>query len=210
MKSVVILAGGKSSRMGRDKVLLELDGKTFIERIFFNALECFEHVIISTDSEDHAKAIRELPAFADTSFEIVTDHYKEAGPAGGICSVFESSDVHRFSIISVDVPFCNMRVLEALYDRCSKKAAYLQIGSGRPEPLIAAYDRSAYAHIKKSLDAGLYKLRMAVPDTEIDIVTDAELKEEFPELAALNFENAFSNFNTPEEYSEMSQKGSTF
>ena len=115
--------------MGQDKVLLETHGRTFIERVFLNALEYFERVIISTDSPGHAEKIKQLPAFADNRPEIVTDLYEAAGPIGGIRTVFETCDVSRFAIIPVDVPFADMRVLKALYDRCSKKAASLQIQS---------------------------------------------------------------------------------
>ena len=203
MKTLVILAGGKSSRMGQDKVLLEIAGRTFIERIFLNALKVFERIIISTDNEDHALKIKSLKAFAGRDAEIVTDLYASAGPLGGLGSVFESTDVNRFSIISVDVPMADMRVLEALYDRCGKKAVYLKIGEGRPEPLIAAYDRAAAGDIKAALDEGLNKMRMVFAAEDTDVVTDAELKEQIPELKELDFEQAFRNCNTPEEYKDI-------
>ena len=203
MKTLVILAGGKSSRMGHDKVLLETHGRTFIERVFLNALEYFERVIISTDSPEHAEKVKQLPAFADTEPEIVTDLYEAAGPIGGIRTVFETCDVSRFAIIPVDVPFADMRVLAALYDRCRKKAVFLKIGDGRPEPLIAAYDRSGYEDVRAAQEAGLNKIRMAIAKEDTDIVTDCELKKQIPVLECLDFEKSFRNCNTPEEYKEM-------
>ena len=185
--------------MGQDKVLLQYDGRTFIERAFFSALECFERVIISTDSDEHGARIKELPGFKDVCPEIITDDYDAVGPMGGIRSVFEKTNVQRFSIISVDIPFADMRVLSDIYDRCNAKAAYLKIGQGRVEPLIAAYDRSCYEDIRKSLDSGLFKMRQAVPQDEVVIITDAQLKEEDERLAGLDFAMAFRNFNTPEE-----------
>ena len=203
MKTLVILAGGKSSRMGQDKVLLEVAGRTFIERVFLNALTVFERVIISTDSDDHASAIKSLPVFETRKPEIVTDIRRDAGPLGGIRSVFEACDVSRFSIIPVDVPFADMRVLGALYDRCLNKAVYLKIGGGRPEPLIAAYDRTGYEDIRAALDSGLNKMRLVFPEGDTDTVTDAELKAQIPGLAALDFEQIFMNCNTPEEYERV-------
>lgn len=203
MKTLVILAGGKSSRMGQDKVLLETHGRTFIERVFLNALEYFERVIISTDSPEHAEKVKQLPAFADTEPEIVTDLYEAAGPIGGIRTVFETCDVSRFAIIPVDVPFADMRVLEALYDRCMKKAVFLKIGDGRPEPLIAAYDRSGHEDIIAAQDAGLNKIRMVFDKEDTEIITDAQLKDQIPDLERLDFEKAFRNYNTPEEYKEI-------
>ncbi|MBE6017427.1 MAG: molybdenum cofactor guanylyltransferase [Lachnospiraceae bacterium] len=203
MKTLVILAGGKSSRMGQDKVLLETHGRTFIEHIFLNALEFFERIIISTDSPDHADIIKRLPAFAGREPETVADIYKEAGPIGGLRSVFETCDVSRFAIIPVDVPFADMRVLEALYDRCSKKAAFLKIKEKMPEPLIAAYDRSSYEKIRAAQEAGLNKIRRVFAEEDLDIVTDGGLKAQIPFLKDLDFEKAFRNCNTPEEYKDI-------
>ena len=193
--------------MGQDKVLLQYDGETFIERVFFNALECFQRVIISTDSEEHADMIRSLPLFKDRKPEIVTDRYRAVGPMGGIRSVFESTDVQRFSIISVDVPFADMKTLAAIYDRCTLKAAYFKMGDGRVEPLIAAYDRSGYEDIRKSLNAGLFKMRQVIPREDTVIVTDDEIRRECPELSAVDFEMAFRNFNTPEEFASIMKQG---
>lgn len=203
MKTLVILAGGKSSRMGQDKVLLETHGRTFIERVFINALEYFERIIISTDTPEHAEKVKQLPAFADNKPEIVTDLYEAAGPIGGIRTVFEACDVSRFAIIPVDVPFADMRVLKALYDRCMKKAAFLKIGDGRLEPLIAAYDRSGYEEIRAAQEAGLNKIRMVFSKKDTEIITDAQLKGQIPDLESLDFEKAFRNYNTPEEYKEI-------
>ncbi len=209
MKNLVILAGGKSSRMGRDKVLLELNGMTFIERIFFNALVCFDRIIISTDTKEHADRIAGLPLFAGADRlnnvypEFVLDIYPGVGPMGAIRSVFESTDVSRFSIISVDVPFADMKVLDALYDRCTKKACFLKIADRRSEPLIAAYDRSGYPDICRCMDAGLLKMRRAFEKDDITVVTDSELKSGIQAAADLDFDRAFANYNTPEEFGSL-------
>ena len=211
MRSLVILAGGKSSRMGRDKVLLKLNGMTFIERIFTNALICFDRIIISTDSDEHKDTIMKLAAFAPENIPagkcvcFVTDSYDAVGPLGGILSVFEKSDVERFSIVSVDVPFASMEVLEALYDRCEKKAVFLKIGEKKPEPLIAAYDRSALPDIKRAVEKGLLKIRAALPKEDIDIIS-SEYIESLPETKGMDCAWSFRNFNTPEEFSEIESK----
>ena len=193
MKTLVILAGGKSSRMGQDKVLLKLDGMTFIERIFRNAQPYFGRIIISTDSIRHADAIKSLPFFSEglcsVAPEFVTDIYSEAGPMGGILSVFEKTDAPRFSVISVDVPFADAEVLAGLYDHCVKKACCLRLPGRRSEPLIAAYDRAAYDDIKSAFEKGIYKMRAALRPEDTDILTD-----DTPQAAA-----AFRNFNTPGE-----------
>lgn len=192
--------------MGRDKVMLELNGMTFIERIFTNALVCFDRIIISTDTRQHAEGIAALPIFEESLArhrympEFVMDLYPQTGPMGAVRSVFESTDVQRFSIISVDVPFADMRVLEALYGRCEKKAVFLRIGDRKSEPLIAAYDRSAMEDICRNMDAGMLKMRRAFADEDITIVSDSQLAKD---IAGLDFRRAFANYNTPEEFGTL-------
>ena len=140
MRNLVILAGGKSSRMGRDKVLLKIDGKAFIEHLYEKAAASFDRIIISTDTGEHAQTIKSLPAFvtAAGSFrapEFVTDIYAEKGPMGGIVSVFEATDADKFAIISVDVPHADMQVLAYLFDHCEKSACFLRF-EGRKENLL--------------------------------------------------------------------------
>ncbi len=198
MKCLVILAGGKSSRMGKDKVMLPVQGTTFIERIFSNALVCFDRIIISTDTDAHARQISALPEIAKAGPEIVTDAYECAGPIGGILSVFEKTDADRFAIISVDVPKADMNVLAALYDKAEGKAAFLKIGDGKREPLIAAYDRSSYEDLKASYEAGCFKLGKALGDG-ITVIEDGQLRKEIPALKDTDFSAAFKNYNTQED-----------
>ncbi|MGI6072360.1 MAG: molybdenum cofactor guanylyltransferase [Lachnospiraceae bacterium] len=200
MKNLVILAGGKSSRMGMDKVLLKDNGVTFVERIFANALIYFERIIISTDSREHALVIRKLPFMTGRNVEIVTDNYEAIGPMGGIISVFEETDVERFAIIPVDVPGADMRVLTRLYDYCTKKACFLKLQGGKPEPLIGAYNRSALPDLKGAMEAGLLKIRMALPFADTDIIGEGKLAD-FENLSC-----SFRNINTPEELEAYRKK----
>ena len=207
MRTLVILAGGKSSRMGRDKVLLEIDGETFAEHLYKKASAYFERIIISTDTQEHAGTIKDLPAFVSSPAaakpEFVVDLYSEKGPIGGIVSVFESTDTEKFSIISVDVPHADMQVLSFLYDHCENAAAYLRFEGRKKESLIAAYSRKAYPALKAALEAGEYKLRAALSDLPVDIYDPAEAAEGSSFAEASDIKTAFTNFNTPEDLQDL-------
>lgn len=201
MKTLVILAGGKSSRMGRDKVLLSIEEKTFIEHIYEKAREYFDRVIISTDTKAHADKICSLPAFRNAPPEFVTDRYAEKGPMGGIVSVFEATDVRKFAIISVDVPHADMRVLSFLYDNCTGAASFLKFEGHRRESLIAAYSRSAYRPLKESLLSGNYKLRAALEDEKISVFSAGNIAISDKEGLMADF----SNYNTPEDLKKLNE-----
>ncbi len=251
MKNLVILAGGKSQRMGTDKVMLKTDGETFVEHLTRAAAEYFDTIYISTDSKGHAEKIMQLPLFksdedfsdimicgetcvpaghggvrddlpgsgqaADTTKEesqkvktkagprirLVIDVYSEAGPIGGILSVFERTEAERFSIIPVDVPGADMRVLCAIFDRLRHSACFLKFEGKKPEPLIAAYDRKAYPSVKSAFEKGLFKIRLALEEKDIDIYDVCDLKRDHPELADTGLRKAFRNFNTQEELKRL-------
>jgi len=204
MKNLVILCGGMSTRMGSDKALLKIGETTFVEHLYQQATGLFDRIIISIDTEEHAERIRELPLFKNLRPErytdiFVLDKYEKAGPAGGILSVFEETDVDRFSVVPVDVPGADMRVLSALYDICRKGVCKLLLPKRAPEPLIAAYDRIAYDGIRESFESGQRKLRLIVPSKYTESVSEDELKCFDPSLAGTDIEKAFRNFNTQDE-----------
>ena len=203
MRTLVLLAGGRSSRMGRDKVMLGFNGRTFVEHFYEKAAACFDRIIISTDTEEHAEVIRSLPFFDGKDIETVTDLYPLAGPIGGLLSVFGQTNADRFSVISVDIPHGLPEVLAAAYDRCSGKACFFQLEGGRPEPLIAAWSRSACADLKRSFERGNYKLRAVLDDNETGILTQRMFISEYPQFADTDFVRAFRNFNTPEELEDL-------
>ena len=192
MKTLVILAGGLSTRMGRDKALLVINGETFIERICRNALIWFDRGIISAGSADHENRLKELPFLRESAVETVTDLYEKRGPLGGIVSVLESTDAESFAVISTDVPGADMEVLLRLYDereRLGVKAACLEL-EGHVEPLIAAYGRTALPDFKRALEEGNNKIRAALREDDIAVI-----RADNRDVA-----NAFANINTPKEY----------
>ena len=183
-----------SSRMGADKVFLDIDGETFLERIFRNAVFVFDKIIISTNTEEHKTRIESLGL--DT--QVVVDKYQGCGPMGGILSVFEECELDKFAVIPVDVPFADMKVLSAMYEIASseKEAFFLETEKGI-EPLIGVYTRSCAEAFRDAIAEGDYKIRKVLQD--VQIVSSDELKKR-PELAVTDFEKSFKNINSKEDY----------
>lgn len=100
----IILAGGKSLRMGQEKGLVELNAKPLIHY----AIEAFQplcqHILISTNSD----------AYAYLSFPKIKDKFPDSGPMGGIFSCLAESITERNLVLSCDMPFINTAFLEVL------------------------------------------------------------------------------------------------
>ena len=97
----IILAGGKSSRMGTNKALLTIDGKTVIERIV-NQLEQIVDEIIVVTNPFHDYEFLQLP--------MVEDKWKGMGPLAGIEAGLNASTTERNLIVACDMPFISIEL----------------------------------------------------------------------------------------------------
>ena len=170
------MAGGKSSRMGQDKVFLRFGEETFLEYLYRNAQLVFDNIYISTDTKEHAEQIKALPAFQNISDEkIILDAYPRCGPIGGICSVFDLSGMDKFAVVPTDVPCANMGVLAALLMLCHEKPCIFRRDNGYIEPLIGAYDKSCYHNFKGCLEKGKFSIHKALESNGFKTFSAKEL-----------------------------------
>lgn len=196
MNMLVILAGGKSSRMGKDKVFLPLqNGESFLAHLYQNAIDVFDRVLISAGSSAHGDQIRAF--FPETA--IITDRYPEQGPMGGIVSVYEERHPETFAVIPADVPLADMDALAFLYEHCGSDACIYTAEGDRPEPLIAAYGTAFLEKLSAMRKEGNYRIRDAFSEkTQFFSAADLCLHLHGKEETAL--QKAFRNINTAEDY----------
>jgi len=213
MKTIVLLAGGKSSRMGKDKIFLPYRGTSFLEHLILRSLEVFDRILISAGSSDHAERIRCFLEASDAVAQdlindIIPDHYDSLGPSGGLMSVFEKADPECFCVTAADMPDADMQVLSFLLDRLKELSAcpsapasvMLKIHPQFPEPCAAAYSKKAYTLLQKAAEKGIRSPMKALGEDQILTVTEEELKRSSPVFAKLDLKQLFRNINTAEDY----------
>ena len=203
MKNLVILAGGKSIRMGKDKAFLHISDETFIERLYESGRKSFDRVLISTDTKEHAALIVSvLPLEEQSKIEIITDRYPDRGPLGALCTIFEETDLDRFAVVPVDVPNASMDFLLELYEKLDELATaaakvkpiiIAESDHEKFEPLIGVYDRSAYPLLKEALDRNDNKVIRVITGYFEAVKLEEEQKK------------AFRNVNTKTDYKELEQ-----
>ena len=147
----LILAGGRSSRMGKDKALIKLGGKTMLENAvsFWQSMKSIDQVLISVGPEDHFHDLPEntLP---------VSDLYEGKGPMVGILSAFEKTDADVLYVSAVDMPNLDQAVLLPIPEDAD---AAVYKNKGRIEPLFGVYKRSIVPEAKQLIQSGTYKMR---------------------------------------------------
>jgi len=177
----VVLAGGKSTRMGRNKALLPFQGRTLIETVVETMTSVFSRVLLSIHQPD---------AYPSLDLLKVVDRYPEIGPLGGITSVLESGQ-SRILCVGCDMPFLNRDLIRNL---CSFDSfdAVIPVWQERPQVLHALYSQSLLPSFQASIRAGRYR------------ITDALEGTHFLYLFDLYSEGrSFQNLNTPADYDQV-------
>ncbi len=131
----VVLAGGKSSRMGSDKALLEIGGQTLLERQIDLAREMgAEKIFIS------GRAGQDYSAFGCRALR---DKFPGAGPLAGIERALAACASPLLLVLAVDLPEMNAKVLRKLFAHCAENRGASPSVNGSIEPLAAFYPRAA-------------------------------------------------------------------
>ncbi|MBC3759653.1 molybdenum cofactor guanylyltransferase [Hyunsoonleella sp. SJ7] len=149
----IILAGGKSSRMGTDKGLLKLNGKYFVQYSIDALKPLVSEILIVSDNTDY-------DAFG---LKRVEDRIKDAGPVSGIYSGLEASKTDYNLVLSCDIPMISNKVLKLLVHAIDNTSEIIQAESdGKSMPLIAIYRSAVKNKFYDLLQQDERRLRVAV------------------------------------------------
>ena len=149
----IILAGGKSSRMGTDKGFLLLNEKPFMQYSIDALKPLVSEIIIVSDN----------PKYDVFGLKRVNDITKNAGPVAGICSGLEVSKTEYNLVLSCDIPLINSEILQKLIDNMDAISQIIQIEShGKSMPLIAIYKKDVINTFNAFLKNDERRLRVAI------------------------------------------------
>ncbi len=180
-----ILAGGKSSRMGKDKGLLTFNNRTFVEEIAKQLQPVVESVIIVTNNVEYH-------AFG---YEILPDAIKQKGPLGGLYTALKHSKTNHNIIVSCDTPFVNTKVFETLLQNPTNNDATLVSIQSEIQPLMGVYSQACFFKIQQSIELQQYKM--------YDFINQINFQ-----TVEISHESWFSekigyNINTPSDYQKI-------
>ena len=180
-----VAAGGQSSRMGRDKGLLELDGVTLIEHVIAALSKAVPSVSILANGSEYLRF--GLPVIADT--------HREVGPLEAIRTALASSGTPLVILCACDTPFVTAELFEFLRERSAGFDAAVPLDEkGMLEPLCAVYSQEALDPVTGLILNGRRKVSELLDRLRTRTIPFGELRH-LP-----GAENFFRNINTPEEY----------
>lgn len=182
----VILAGGRSSRMGTDKALLSFEGESFLMRII-SELKNFDEIILST-SDDRQ--------YDDCRLPVVKDIFPRCGPLSGLHAALSSCKSDALFCIPCDLPLFKLSLAEYICSMADDNYdAIVPISKdGHMHPLCAVYKKSAAEIFEKQILLQRYKIIDAYEFMKVRYIPLDE--EKAPEKYLFNV-------NTPQEYAEL-------
>lgn len=183
--TAIILAGGKSSRMGRAKALLEFAGEPLIVHLVRRLEQLFTDTVVVVAPE------QELPALPST---IVRDDVAYQGPVGGIYYGLKAAREEICFVTSCDAPFLNLTLISYLIAQISNYDVVVPFTEGRYQPLHAVYRRSCAPLLKIQLERSELRPIFLYEKVRTRKITEAEMAPYDPDGSS------FLNMNSPEDY----------
>ncbi len=148
----IVLAGGRSSRMGMDKRFLDMDGLPLVEHVYRQIQGTFGEVLLSVAGAPYPRI---------SGVRHVVDRFGDAGPMGGVASALEESRYDLNFVTACDIPSIPLGFVGSLLRRSRNHQVVVPVDeTGRYEPLFAVYSRSVLSRLRHLLERGERRIRM--------------------------------------------------
>jgi molybdopterin-guanine dinucleotide biosynthesis protein A len=186
--SAAILAGGMGSRLGTNKALLEIGGRTILDRILEKMLDIFPSVLLVLRDDNSPLAVDH-----GSRVKVVTDLLPGKGPLGGIYTALEYSPTPYVFVIACDMPYPNLELVKRLLSEAAGREAVVPRRGDYIEPLFAVYERETRHSIKKRLEDDDLKIHDFIDELDARFLEEEDVCGCDPDF------NSFFNINTPED-----------
>jgi len=185
--SVIVLAGGRSRRLGCDKALLPWRGSTLIEYLVAYVQELSDDVLVITGAERRYQELLNVPIFAD--------EIGDAGPLGGLYTGLKHARYSYSLVIACDMPLLSRAVIDTLKSNI-EGAVWAVVPSiqNYRVPTFAVYYKDCLFIIEKLRAQGRFSLQALLDSVPLKIVSENELRAVDPTL------RSFVNINTQADW----------
>lgn len=183
-KAAIILAGGKNSRIGRNKAFLKINDSTLIEQLINKMEKITQEVILVTNQPE---------LYDNYKVKCVTDEIRGKGPLGGIHAGLKSSNAWLNFVVACDMPFINIDIVALMFEQANDYDVVVPHINENLEPLHAIYSKKCIEPIEKSLIKNHRRLISFYPYVRVKYLTESQ-------LAHYDLSKVFYNINTQEDY----------
>jgi molybdopterin-guanine dinucleotide biosynthesis protein A len=178
--SAIILAGGKSSRMGTDKSNLIMNGKTFLE-----------HALALTSPFDDKLVSYNTDLDLGDNIRVIHDEQNDIGPLGGLLSCLPVIRNEAAMVLSIDTPCLTPAIVQELVESYRGNLV-ISTCAERVHPLVGIYPKNCLPQMRKYVYKGKRSVMGFIQEVEVDYCEfDRAMK------------SCFENINTPDEFNTI-------
>ncbi len=181
--TAIILAGGKSSRMGFDKQFLKIDQRRLMDSMIHKLSEEFDEIIIVTNKPEH---------YIGLGHKITGDIIENMGPLGGIHAGLTISSSEYSLIVACDMPNINMDYIRYMKTGVGHHGCTTKFGSSL-EPFISFYSRNVIGNIEDYLNSNKRSMHGFLSTIEFNYVEESIARGFSPNW------DMFLNLNTKDD-----------
>ena len=188
--TAIILAGGESKRMGRDKANLLLGERTLMQHVIATMQQVFPFIIVSVRQP---RPEIDLPQICDDP--------SASGPLAGVLAALSQVKTPWAFVVACDMPFLQPAMIQALGQYREDYQAVVPVAQGHPQPLAAFYASSGLSPIRAHLaSGGKNSLRAVLERLQVRYVDETELLTADPAL------RGFFDLDTPQDVARAMQE----
>jgi len=183
----VLLAGGKSLRMGQDKARIEINGKPLLSRSLKLLRRHFPSVLIAGDRPDLATA--DIPAIPDIY---------PGSALGGLYTGLKSAQTNWIFVAPCDMPYPDVKILELLLMHRNDADAVVPKTPQGYEPVFALYHKNCLPHMEEMLQHGQYRIYDFYQRIKVHYLDWSQMPT--------GWERSLRNINTPEQLEQLQKE----
>ena len=184
----IVLAGGMSRRLGRDKAVETIGGQSLISRVLDSLSHVAQELVVVVNNRERED---DLPL--PDSVVVAVDSYPDTGSLGGIFTGLSASSNQWGFVVACDMPFLNLELLKYLLSQRGGHDIVVPVIDHRPEPTHAAYSKVCLPAIETRLRANDLKIAKFFDDVRAKYVSQRNVEDLDP--GGLSF----FNVNTEED-----------
>jgi len=193
--SAFIQAGGQSARMGQNKALLPIGGRSCVEWVIAAARAVTSEITVVTSDP-------QLRAFCDErGIALAADHYRDVGPLAGLHVALARCRGEAALVLACDLPFLTGEFLRLLRDSLGEAEAIIPLDAqGHPQPLCALYSVACLPVVTDLIERGERRMGRVLEHLAVRFLSFSEIAH-LP--GAMDF---FWDLDTPEDYQRARQR----
>lgn len=196
MKSVIVLCGGLSTRMGQDKGSMSYDGKPMIVHVLESLKQVADEILLVLRNEAQYHIYKDLLSNYDIlenpGFKLLIDTIKDKGPLGGIYTGIQAISSEKAMVVPCDSPFISKELVSQLFEISEKYSefdSFVPVWSdGNMEPLHSIYPAYSWGVIEDLLSKDQKSIKALIK----------RLNVKYVEIEEFNLpKESFLNLNSP-------------